>query len=665
MTFDARGFAVMRIYLGLVVFGELCRRFPSRYLYMSGDGLLPSAIESYSGTRAPPSLVSNLATHAEVDAFFAVGFVVTLLFALGLFTRVMGVALWLVVLSFVNRTYALVTGGEILIGLITLYATFAPLGTRFSLDALRRPSGDAPPVRTLVSGTGLVFVIQWAIIYGVTSIAKHGDSWLEGHALSESVRCAYVVSAFGARFVDMPERVDNFLTWSGLALEFSLPFLLLSPFRTRDTRALAAGLIFLLHFGILILFDIGIFSFAMWVIIPLLIPSAVYDALEARMTGRAPRPAHHVGGRALRVARAMLVTLVILGFAEFGVFRASTFGFVAYSRPALYGELARWLSFQQAWVMFAPNAPRLTDTVVVAAITEAGEVVDPLRRALSGDAGVHTTVPPHLGPTHLDAIYLHRTQSFDPIERSRLDGLVRLIMRHPEATGRPEDRIVRYRITRLFAPTRAALRRDPGPEARRHARALIGDASFARARIARVRGHFIHHPERAADDAIARRGTIGSSPLGAIFDSRCGALVFALEAPTTVHTIVFSASTAATYHIFVGGRRPLEVPSTQTEGHFRTHVLSVPGTTLDTIRVEAVAGPGLAAVSELMVFSRPVPGLRERASREVATDEPIVGLPEVPHYEPLIFGPAVGSVCAGGNREVPPLFAAETAVPAF
>ena len=664
MTFDARGFAVMRMYLGLVVFVVLCRRFPSRYLYMSGDGLLPSAIDSYSGVRPPPSFVSHLATHEQVDAFFAIGFVVALLFVVGLFTRVMSVALWLVVLSLTNRTYVLIAGGEILIGLITLYAMFAPLAMRFSLDALRRRGGDAPRVRTVVSGTGLVFLAQWAIIYAVTSTAKHGDSWLEGHALSESVRTAYVASSFGSRFVDMPEGVDNFLTWSGLALELTLPFLLLSPFRTRVTRPVAAGLIFLLHFGILLLFDIGIFSYAMWVIVPLLVPSAVYDALEARMTNRPPSVAHHVGGRAVRIARATLVTLVIVGFAEYGAHRASTVG-LAYARPAPYAALTRWLSFQQAWGMFAPTAPRLTDALVVAAITAEGEVVDPLQTALSGDVGVRTTVPAHLGPTHLDAMYQHRTQSFDPIERSRLTGLVRLIMRHPETTGRTGDRISRYRITRLFAPTRASLRRDPVPEARRHARALIGEAFSARAPIARVRGHFIHHPERALDGAIARRGTIGSSPLGAIFDSRCGALVFALERPTPVRTIVFSASTAATYHVFAGGRRPLEVLSSETEGHFRTHVLDVPGTTLDAIRVEAVAGPGLAAVSELMVFARPVPGLRERAAREVATDEPIVGLPDVPHYEPLIFGPAVGSVCAGGHRVIPPLRAAETAVPPF
>ena len=38
------------------------------------------------------------------------------------------------------------------------------------------------------------------------------------------------------------------------------------------------------------------------------------------------------------------------------------------------------------------------------------------------------------------------------------------------------------------------------------------------------------------------------------------------------------------------------------------------------------------------------------------------GLPAEPHYEPLIFGPAVGTYCAGALTEIPTMLAADTAL---
>lgn len=661
-TFDARGFAVFRIYLGVVIFGELLRRFPTRYLLFAGDGLFPPPLPNFETPRTHPTLLAFDASHLEVDLFFGFGLVVAALLMLGIATRVVAVLVWLVVVSMVNRTRPVMTGGEMLLLTTTLYAMFAPLAARWSLDARRAHAKGEPVARTLTSGTGFVFVLQWAIMYAVAGLSKNGPSWHEGHAISEALRTCYVAEPLGAALTLSPF-MDRALTWSSIVAELALPFLLLSPFRRKHALALAALVIFGLHLGIAVLMRVGVFSYAVWVILPLLAPSELYDAIETRLARRPVSLAHARSPRPVAALRVVFVLLALGSFIEYGTFRLSiaTRGF--YVRSEHLDALLKPFGITQHWTMFAPNPPRTSDVLVVSARTVDGRDVDPLRHAWSGVDAVRHAVPGYIDPNHIAGVYLSRSYPFDPLERSRLDGLTRLVRTHHERTGRAADRVVSYRVTRLFTPTQTPYRRDPRPVARRLLRSLLGEARAHVVPFASVHGRHVHQAARAGDGGIAPRNTDARSPLGAAFDSRCGELRFVLAREARVTTLLLSASDTASYEIRVGEGPPLRVFSrAEDTGHFRTHVLYAGGVRADRITVRATGGANVASVSELVVIEGSTPGLGMRVRNEPRAPGKPYGLPAEPHYEPLIFGPAVGTYCAGALTEIPTMLAADTAL---
>lgn len=661
-TFDARGFALLRVHFGCLLFFELLRRFPHRYLFMAGDGLLPAPVASYVDAEARPSLLSMSATHGEIDAFFFVGFVAAVLLVLGLWTRFASVAAWIVILSITNRTLAVVTGGEMLLSLIALYLIFAPTSLRYSLDAHFRHRDGSPPPRTVVSATGVVLLLQWAVIYATTGLAKHGPSWLEGHAVSESLRASHVVSPLGAMFADLPPLVDRALSWSTLVVEVTLPLLIITPWRRRGAHLLAAGIIFALHLGIAIFLSVGVFSYAMWTILPLLIPSDVYDTIERRVLRVPVSFVHVMPDRLRRVGGVVLVLAFVAGSVEFGLWMARRLN-VAYTRPERLDFVVRSLSFSQNWALFAPNPPEYGRVLVIAARTREGREVDPLRYAFEGDDRVRRVVPPTLEPNHIVASYLNRVRDLGGTERSRLEGLARVIRDHPRRTGRPEDTIVSYRITSLSAPTRDHSRRDPRPDAAAHTRALLGAAHAHVVPIARVRGTFVYEPSRAGDGVLPPRGADGRTPLAAIFDSRCGAIELELAREARPAALVVSLSRGATFLIEGDGVRLARPRAHETETDMTTQVIALSGKPIRRLRVTAVDGPGIASVGEILVLEVDDPGVRARIAQEPVVRRPKQATRDLPLYEPVIFGPAVGSVCAGRMRTIPPMLAAETALP--
>jgi hypothetical protein len=286
----------------------------------------------------------------------------------------------------------------------------------------------------------------------------------------------------------LPFAVTKGMTYGTLMIEASAPALILSPIFWRQTRLLAILLLTLLHTGIALFANLGIFSAAMIAFCPLLLDSAHWDWLSrrARQPGPRLRALYDAGcgvcfwvGRVLtrldahgRVAWAsnrddvatptgvawlprlrpwmrelgVALALAVLG-ADLSVSNAAVPRALRWDgRPQWMAEAVMYPHIFEGWGMFSPDAPLGDEMVVVDAVTSDGRHVDPYNEAGSR---VHTLpvddIPVRLGHDSMFCDYTLRI----PGDGAYHQALEEWILRYPQRTGNPRDAIVSFEATKV------------------------------------------------------------------------------------------------------------------------------------------------------------------------------------------------------------------------
>lgn len=242
--------AAFRIAFGLLWIDIQLSSFPNWLRFYGRDGIVP-----FSWLADPffarPSLLSVSASDQWTWAFYVLSLVAAVCFTVGYRTRAATVALYLAVISMVNRTPT-VTHGEDLVSRPLLFAAcFASLGDVWSVDAwLRsRRGGPAPapgPVWPL-----RMMQVSVAFVYLFSLPAKPSDdrAWIDGTAIY------YVMASENwSRFPHLATLfaygpVTSFLTVGTLIAEGAFPFLVWWS----RTRWIALGSLAGLQIGIAIL----------------------------------------------------------------------------------------------------------------------------------------------------------------------------------------------------------------------------------------------------------------------------------------------------------------------------------------------------------------------------------------------------------------------------
>lgn len=246
---DGRVQALVRISYALVSVAVLVELWPIRAALFGDDGI---------SMRRPDLLFYLPLKYAEstlaVSALMVAALVAAVLVALGLFTRVASIALYLWTYSYCVIGYPAESGYDAILRLTSFVMMFAPTCRVWSLDARlfgrTEPQAMRYPMRLLQ--------VQLAIIYVCTVWVKAPDSyWRNGELM------AYFMMSMYSR-MPWPEwafwgRTSVLLTWGTLLMEACIPLFL---FNARTRRAgFVLGL--LLHGGIAATSTIGMFSLAM------------------------------------------------------------------------------------------------------------------------------------------------------------------------------------------------------------------------------------------------------------------------------------------------------------------------------------------------------------------------------------------------------------------
>lgn len=236
---QAVALAAFRIVFGLLWVDILLSSIPNWMRFYGRDGIVPFAWLG-EPTFARPSLLAVSSDPLWTQAFFVFALASALAFTVGLRTRLATIALYLVVISMVDRTPTITHGEDLVSRPLLFFACFASLGDRLSVDSwLRWRAGLPAPVAGAIWPLRMMQVSA-AFVYLFSLPAKpHDDvAWIDGSAIY------YVMASHNwGRFPELAPLfysgpLSPLLTWSTLLIEGSFP-LLVWPTRTRPF-ALAA-----------------------------------------------------------------------------------------------------------------------------------------------------------------------------------------------------------------------------------------------------------------------------------------------------------------------------------------------------------------------------------------------------------------------------------------
>jgi predicted DCC family thiol-disulfide oxidoreductase YuxK len=290
LQIDPRSLAVGRIFLGLVLLGDLLRRIPWLRDFYSNLGLIPNHTVLWRPPFPRIFSVFFMASLPEESAlWFCFAFVCFFCFLIGYRTRLFHLLSFVMTTSLHNRILGAENWGGVAIGVLMVWTAFLPLGRRFSVDAIRaslraRPNetpaelaaGVPPPdLRPTTSLAALGLLLQIGIIYWLNFVQKSGPTWHDGSAVHYVLWQERIVTWVGLQVrTHAPYAFTKFLTESTLVVEASAAFLVLTPIFWRWTRFVAALLLIGLHGGIALLVNLGIFSAAMMAFQPFLLTDA-------------------------------------------------------------------------------------------------------------------------------------------------------------------------------------------------------------------------------------------------------------------------------------------------------------------------------------------------------------------------------------------------------
>jgi hypothetical protein len=470
---DLRSLAVLRIGLGLLLLFDLAKRVSGVGLWYVNSGLLPNhRMLWHPSTPYHFSYLFSLWTNLQMRIAFAAIAIIYLCFLVGYRTRLFHILRWLTLLRIHTRTTLITNGGDCVFCAMLLWTMFMPLGRRYSVDALRLSAKPEPTdPEQFVSLSVVALRLQLCVIYLLNALNKTGDTWKDGSAVHYLLYQARIVTTLGIWVREhAPTSILRSLTYGTLVIEYAIPLLILLPWGKPWPRRLAILLMWGLHSNIALLSNLGMFSVVMIVYSLCLLDSSDLDRLAAlpklrnlveAVAARASqwRERHRItattsattsqltpfGERIQRGCRLLRETVV-------GVLIACAISQLVHENDAVFGTLHReqplivhaivdYLQLNQGWSMFAPDAPRTDEWVVVDAVTESGRHIDPynLRASMIADPKLRTI------PSRLDQnVYFCDYTLRIPDEEEFHEAFHDWILDHGRRAHAPDEKIVRF-----------------------------------------------------------------------------------------------------------------------------------------------------------------------------------------------------------------------------
>lgn len=409
---DPRSLAVFRIFISALLLADLVTRVADLNAMYTDDGMFPRAEMHRRVTT-----VWNWSFHYVSGAawFQGVLFGMAGVFALGLLlgfkTRVAAIGSWLMLVSVQHRVPAVLSGAEILLRMLVFWGMFLPLERMWSVDRWRTMRQTVPPAfmdnGPVLSVASAAILLQMGLMYLFSAIAKSNAQWWNGDAMAGILAHDFYASRPAGYLLGFPQLL-KFLTWGTLALEWVAPFVLFFPKWTGGLRLATIGTLAVMHMGIGICLEVGLFSYVSLAGLCVFVPKEFWNnRVLARWFGSVREGQGMVAERGPQMARrrsrffypAQGLCLLALIY----VLALNLDSFPGHLLAAF--ELENWRPFRtglglsQSWGMFG-EIPSMDGWYVARAKLRDGSVVDLLRNGAALD-WKRPDFPARLYPNHL------------------------------------------------------------------------------------------------------------------------------------------------------------------------------------------------------------------------------------------------------------------------
>ena len=286
LRIDARSLGLFRLAMGAVLLGDLWRRFRWLGDFYSNDGVLPNHNHLFNLRNGPGVWSAFHAVSSDGEAAFAFGVIafVYVLFMLGVGTRVFHAISAVALISLAARN-TLMEGPGTYLGIAMLLATLPlPLGSRFSIDAVRaamrradektpaeirayrpRPQSDIDLARlpgwSPVSLGGLLVTVQLVLVHLALYLQHNGPTWKDGSAMARGLEATMLASerGFALRGSGLLGPLTHFMHYAPALVAM----LLLVPVARGPVRAVAMVLVALHGLVWATLFNYGLFGWSL------------------------------------------------------------------------------------------------------------------------------------------------------------------------------------------------------------------------------------------------------------------------------------------------------------------------------------------------------------------------------------------------------------------
>jgi hypothetical protein len=300
-----RGASLLRVVLGSLVCAFYVLHAPIRDFLWGLQGEIPRAtfLRNVAQNHGALNVYLWAHTSTQFQLVFAAGFLVTLLWTLGVRTRLLGPLVFAFTWSLMYRNETLMNGGWRMLLLVLCYLSFADVGRHFSVETAlgRGPSRLPRLARRLLAllhnGAIAACLSQVVIMYVFSTFYKlTGHMWQDGTALYYILRSAEFEIPGVSSFIYHSAVLVTLGTYGALALQAAFPWLVFNSRLKWFGLAGAMGF----HLGIAFLMGLVWFSVIIISVDLLFIPDATYQAIAMKVRDRWAR----VGSRGERVAAA-------------------------------------------------------------------------------------------------------------------------------------------------------------------------------------------------------------------------------------------------------------------------------------------------------------------------------------------------------------------------
>ena len=277
-TVDTRSLALLRVGLGVLLVCDIYLRAQFSSDHYTDLGLLPrGALLSHFLNKYSISLHFINGAEWFPLALFFLAFLASLSLIIGYKTRVSSILLWIFVISLQNRNPLILQGGDVLFRILLFWAMFLPLGATFSVDAALLRENPRP--RKICSAATFGIMMQIGILYLFASLLKTGAVWENGEAVKQALLIDQFTKPLGYVVLKFPLLL-NFISYFTIFSEFAAFFLLFSPVYSVFMRCFALVCLTLLHMGIFLTMEIGLFPWIDCISLVIFIPRNFWIAIK-------------------------------------------------------------------------------------------------------------------------------------------------------------------------------------------------------------------------------------------------------------------------------------------------------------------------------------------------------------------------------------------------